>query len=327
MPDPRPAAVPVRLLDLHPPDGDFRADVLEGLGGAPKQLSPKYFYDKRGSKLFDAITRLPEYYLTRTELSIMDARMSGIAARIGPRACVIEFGSGSGLKTRKLLAGLIEPDAYVPVEISRSHLLDAAQSIANEFIDIEVLPVCADFTRPFDLPVPALPPARNLVYFPGSTIGNFRVHEAAGLLEVMRAEAGAGGGLLIGVDLRKDRGTLEAAYNDAAGVTAQFNLNLLHRINAELGADFDPDAFRHRAAWNEESGRIEMYLDSLREQTVTIAGEPISFSAGESIVTEYSHKYDPDEFAELAGSSGFRVANVWMDDDRLFSIQYLECLD
>ncbi len=327
MPNPQKAAPPVRLLDLHPPKGDFRADVLAGLGMSPKQLSPKYFYDERGSRLFDAITKLPEYYLTRTELSIMDARMAGMAACVGARACVIEFGSGSGLKTRKLLAGLIEPDAYVPVDISRGHLLDAAQSIANEFLDIEVLPVCADFTRPFDLPTPALPPERNLVYFPGSTIGNFRVQEAAALLEVMRAEAGVGGALLIGVDLRKDRETLEAAYNDAAGVTAEFNLNLLRRINAELGADFDPSAFRHRAAWNEGGGRIEMYLDSLLEQTVTIAGEPVSFSAGESIVTEYSHKYDLDDFAELAGNAGFRVADVWMDDERLFSIQYLECLD
>jgi dimethylhistidine N-methyltransferase len=309
-PRPTTAAAPVRLLDLHPTHGDFRSDVLEGLSADEKHLSPKYFYDELGSKLFDRITDLPEYYLTRTELAIMDASMGEIAASVGPRARVIEFGSGSGLKTRKLLAGLIEPDAYVPVEISRSHLLGAAQAIADDFPGIEVLPVCADFTRPFELPTPTLPAERNLVYFPGSTIGNFPVREAAALLEVMRTEAGSGGALLIGVDLRKDRGILEAAYNDAAGVTAEFNLNLLRRINTEIGADFDLERFEHRAVWNDDAGRIEMHLHSTIDQAVSVEGESFSFVAGESIVTEYSHKYDLDEFAKLAGNAGFSVAKV-----------------
>lgn len=321
------AEAAVRLLDLHPPHGDFRAEVLQGLRSDHKWLSAKYFYDERGSHLFDAITHLPEYYPTRTELAIMEGRMAEIAAHAGSRGCIIEFGSGSGLKTRRLLSGLDSPVAYVPVEISRDHLLSSAQTLADEFPDLEVLPVCADFTAPFELPVPAEQPNRNLVYFPGSTIGNFPDDEAAELLKVMRVEAGPGGGLIIGVDLRKDRQILERAYNDKDGITAEFNLNLLRRINRELGGDFDLNRFRHRAIWNGSDGRVEMYLDSQADQTVEIGGERISFGKGESILTEYSHKYEPQEFANLADSVGLRVVQVWIDPDALFSIQYLECVD
>jgi dimethylhistidine N-methyltransferase len=317
----------VRLLDLHPPHGDFRSEVLDGLGAEDKWRSAKYFYDERGSHLFDAITHLPEYYPTRTELGIMDSSMPEIAARVGPRSCIIEFGSGSGLKTRRLLNGLDSPVAYVPVEISRDHLLSSAQTLADEFQDLEVLPVCADFTAPFELPNPASQAERNVVFFPGSTIGNFTHEYAADLLAVMRIEAGRGGGLVVGVDLRKDRGILERAYNDARGVTADFNLNLLRRINRELGGSFDLDRFRHRAIWNDADGRIEMYLDSLADQIVTVAGERIRFREGESILTEYSHKYELREFAELASGSGLRVLQTWTDPDSLFSIQYLECVD
>jgi dimethylhistidine N-methyltransferase len=313
----------VKLLDLHPPIADFADDVLEGLSQPSKALAPKYFYDARGSRLFDRITELPEYYLTRTELAIMEASMADMAARVGPDASVIEFGAGSGLKTRRLLAGLDAPVCYVPVEISRDHLLGAAQVIADEFPAIEVLPVCADFTQPFELPEPVRTPARNLVYFPGSTIGNFPCPEAVELLRVMHTEAGAGGGLLIGVDLRKDRATLEAAYDDDAGVTADFNLNLLVRINRELGADFAVDQFRHEATWNPEAGRIEIRLVSRTEQSVRIKGRRIRFAAGEAILTEYSHKYELGEFRDLAGTAGFQVDKVWLDDDRLFSIQLL----
>ena len=323
MPDPLNQGTTVPLLDLHPPADDFEQDVIEGLSATTKQLSPKYFYDQRGSMLFDRITELPEYYPTRTELGIMAARMPEIAEHVGPGACVIEFGAGSGLKTHRLLAGLNAPVAYVPVEISRDHLLASAQAIADDFPEIEVLPVCADFTQPFDLPEPSQPPQRRLVYFPGSTIGNFPDTEALQLLKVMHTEAGPGGALLIGADLRKDRQILEDAYNDAAGVTAEFNLNLLRRINRELDADFDLDRFRHRAVWNEPDGRIEMRLVSLTRHSVTVAGTPVEFDEGEAILTEYSHKYGKAEFAALAERAGFRIDAVWTDPGELFSIQLL----
>jgi dimethylhistidine N-methyltransferase len=297
--------------------------VLEGLRRAEKSISPMYFYDAAGSALFDAITGLPEYYPTRAELAIMDAHLDEMAELAGPGVSVIEFGAGSGLKTRRLLAGLEDPIAYVPVEISRDFLLESAESIADAFPALEVLPVCADFTRPFQLPQPDRMPLRNLVYFPGSTIGNFTRGEACDLLQVMHTEAAAGGALLIGVDLRKDRRTLERAYNDAAGVTAEFNLNLLARMNRELGADFDPSRFGHEATWNEAAGRIEMRLVSRADQCVNVAGETVHFEAGEAILTEYSHKYELDEFADLAAGAGFAVARVWTDPDRLFSVQFL----
>jgi dimethylhistidine N-methyltransferase len=314
---------PVRLLDLHPPADDFAQDVIDGLTATEKSLSPKYFYDARGSRLFDRITELPEYYLTRTELAIMDASMAEIADHVGAEASVIEFGAGSGLKTRQLLAGLHGPVAYVPVEISKGHLLESAQAIAAEFPEIEVLPVCADFTRPFDLPQPARMPVRNLVYFPGSTIGNFPKPDAVELLRVMYAEAAEGGALLIGVDLRKDRQTLERAYDDDAGVTADFNLNLLARINRELGADFDLEKFHHDATWNPDAGRMEMRLVSDAAQSVQLQGRRIEFARGEAILTEYSHKYELDEFADLAAEAGFSVDEIWVDENRLFSIQLL----
>lgn len=323
----QPAEAPVpraiRLLDLHPPRADFRTAVLDGLRRRVKSISPMYFYDAPGSALFEAITELPEYYPTRTELAIMDRHLGEMARLAGPGVSVIEFGAGSGLKTRQLLAGLQDPVAYVPVEISREHLLDAAERIAKEFPALEVLPVCADFTRPFQLPEPDRMPLRNLVYFPGSTIGNFTPRQARSLLEVMHTEAAEGGALLIGVDLRKDRATLERAYNDAAGVTAEFNLNLLRRMNRELGADFDRSLFEHRADWNERAGRIEMRLVSRVAQRVAVAGETIHFDTGESILTEYSHKYELEQFAAMAAAAGFEVERVWTDPDALFSVQFL----
>jgi L-histidine N-alpha-methyltransferase len=313
----------VRLLDLHPPRSDFRSDVLQGLQKPDKSISPMYFYDAAGSALFDEITALPEYYPTRTELAIMDAHLDEIADMAGPEVSVIEFGAGSGLKTRQLLAGLHDPVAYVPVEISRDFLVESAETIAEAFPRLEVLPVCADFTRPFQLPDPDRMPLRNLVYFPGSTIGNFTRGEACSLLRVMHAEAASGGGLLIGVDLRKDRRTLERAYNDAAGVTAEFNLNLLRRMNRELDADFEVADFEHQATWNDAEGRIEMRLVSRREQRVAVAGATVSFDEGEAILTEYSHKYELDEFGEMASEAGFATECVWTDPDLLFSVHFL----
>jgi dimethylhistidine N-methyltransferase len=312
-----------RLVDFHPPRADMRADVLEGLSREQKALSPKYFYDERGSQLFEEITRLPEYYLTRTEDSIMRAFLPEMAEWIGPRAAVIEFGSGTGEKIRRLLKYLDLPVACVPVEISRGHLLASAHSLAADHPQLDVIAVCADFTRPFSLP-PIRGARRKLVFFPGSTIGNFAPQEALNLLTVMRQVAGDDGGLLIGADLVKATATLEAAYNDAQGVTARFNLNLLQRINRELDADFKVHAFRHRAIYSRQEARIEMYLVSQREQAVHISGQRFTFGKGERILTEYSHKYELQSFAEMVARAGFRVQQVWMDPKKLFSVQYLQ---
>ncbi len=298
------------------------AQILAGLGSPQKTLSPKFFYDERGSALFERITELPEYYPTRTEIAILRRHARELAALVGPQASLIEFGSGSSTKTRILLEHLEALAAYVPVDISPVQLHSAAAEIAADFPHIEVLPVAADFTRPFQLPQPRVMPLRNIVYFPGSTIGNFGPESALDLLRVMHQEAGEDGALLIGVDLRKDRAVLERAYNDAEGVTAAFNLNMLTRLNREFGANFDPGAFAHRAVYAEEAGRIEMHLVSRRAQTVRIAGETFRFREGETIRTECSYKYTLEQFAELAGSAGFSVHTVWTDDDRLFSVQY-----
>ncbi len=298
------------------------AEIHAGLSRVPKTLSPKFFYDDRGSQLFDQITELREYYLTRTETSIMEINVGDIAELTGPDASLIEFGSGSSLKTRILLQHLDRLAAYVPVDISRDHLVAAADVLARDFPHIEVLPVGADFTHPFDLPQPKVMPRRNLVYFPGSTIGNFLPDAALSLLQVMYQEAGADGALLIGVDLKKDQSILERAYNDSAGVTAEFNLNMLRRLNREFGANFDLARFAHRAIYNETFGRIEMHLVSQRSQTVTVAGRSFSFAAGETIHTECSHKYTIDEFAKLADRAGFKAQRVWTDPANLFSVHY-----
>ncbi len=314
-----------RLQDQQPSRQTFLDDVVTGLSASQKWLSPMYFYDEAGSKLFDRICELPEYYLTRTELQIMGEHLPEMAGAIGPRALLIEPGSGSSLKTRRLLAALHDPAAYVPVEISREHLMNAVSSLRSEFPGIEILPVCADFTSDFDIPEPASGEVkRRLIYFPGSTIGNFPIDEAAELLATMRKKIDAGGGLLIGVDLRKDAVVLEKAYNDHEGVTGRFNLNLLHRINQELGADFDLERFRHRAVWNDENSRIEMHLVSDGEQSVTIGGQDFHFVDDEYILTEYSHKFTFSGFEKLAREGGWTVRQVWTDNREYFSVQYLE---
>ena len=307
-----------------PPDlAEERAEVLEGLLAEQKRISPKYFYDERGSELFDQICALPEYYPTRTELSIMDAHLTEISKLVGPRAAVIEFGAGSNLKVRQLLDALEEPAAYVPVEISGDYLLKQAEDLASDYPNVHIQPVFADFTQPFELPEHPVRPERNLVFFPGSTIGNFTRGEARELLGVMRAEAKDDGALLIGVDLKKDPATVQAAYNDREGVTAEFNLNVLHRLNRELGANFDVDAFRHEAVYDEAEGRIEMRLVSLEDQVVKVAGRMISFRRGEHIITEYSHKYSVEEFHALARRAGFRPERTWTDEDGLFSVHFM----
>jgi dimethylhistidine N-methyltransferase len=313
------------VADFSPADTVMLADVLEGLAQPQKSVPSLYFYDRRGSELFDAITGLPEYYPTRTEISILEAHGTAMAKAIGPGVRLIELGSGSAIKTALLLARLDAPAAYVPVEISRDHLLEAAARIAAEFPQLEVLPVNADFTEPFDLPQPRRSAVRrNVAFFPGSTIGNFPRPMAAELLRATRREVGSGGAMLVGADLKKDPVILERAYNDSAGVTAQFNLNLLVRLNRELGADFEVAAFRHQAVWDEERSRIEMRLISERAQTVCIAGRCFEFAAGEVLVTEYSHKYSLEAFQALAEATGFWVSRVWTDAAGLFSVQLLE---
>jgi dimethylhistidine N-methyltransferase len=298
-------------------------EIIGGLTAPQKQLAPKYFYDERGSELFDEICRLPEYYPTRTELALMDEHLDEVAERVGPHAAVIELGAGSNQKIRMLLGRLREPVAYVPVDISADYLQRQAEDLAEDYPHLQVHPVFADFTQPFELPEHDRTPERNLLFFPGSTIGNFSRAQALALLEVMAGEAKPGGALLIGVDLRKDPALLHAAYNDAAGVTAEFNMNVLARLNRELGANFRLDRFRHDAVYDEAKGRIEMRLVSTEAQRVQIAGVDLAFAAGEYIITEHSHKYSVDEFRDLARRAGFTPDVTWVDDLCLFSVHYL----
>ena len=302
----------------------FLSEAVDGLRDDPKRLPCKYFYDAHGSHLFDRICELPEYYPTRTERSIMKQSADEMAKAIGPNALVIEYGSGSSLKTRLLLDVLETPAGYVPVDISCDHLMKAAAALSEDYPDVEVLPVCADFTAPFGIPETRRRAARRVVYFPGSTIGNFTRDGAIDLMRNVGELCGPGGALLIGVDLKKDRATLERAYDDSQGVTAEFNRNVLVRMNRELDADFDVSEFAHRAVWVEGPGRVEMHLVSQVDQTVHLDDERIEFAAGEHICTEHSHKYTLDGFAKLANAAGFSVGEIWTDKNRRFSVQILE---
>jgi L-histidine Nalpha-methyltransferase len=312
------------VIAATPPHDELTDDVIEGLRKSPKELSPVWFYDELGSFLFDSICELPEYYVTRTEVGIMDAHAAEMAYCIGPQAALIEFGSGTSLKTRLLLDVLDEPVAYVPVDISRDHLLDAAGDLARDYPALQVRPVCADFTQPFELPRRVAAAQRRVVYFPGSTLGNFTHEQAQGLLARIRKMIGRNGGLLIGIDLRKDPGVLQRAYDDAAGVTAEFNLNALRHLNRELGSDFDLKAFEHCAVWVEDESRIEMHLVSKRDQVVNVRGERIAIGRGEHLRTEYCHKYTLEGFADLAARADLAVTRVWMDVEKKFSVQLLE---
>lgn len=310
------------LSHLAPEQQQFREDVLRGLQAARKELPSKYFYDDTGSQLFEQICEQDEYYLTRTELSIMQERAREMAALLGPRCLLIEYGSGSSIKTRLLLDVLEDPAGYVPIDISRSQLLASAASLRLAYPDLEILPVHADYTGDFELPTPSKPCVRKVAYFPGSTIGNFERAQARRFLHQI-ATTCQGGGLLIGVDLRKDFAILHRAYNDAQGITAQFNKHLLERINRELQADFQVQQFGHYAFYNPVWERVEMHLVSLRDQVVSIGEVAIFFKRGESIWTESSHKYTLDDFARLAADAGFTVERVWTDPRALFSVQYL----
>ena len=298
----------------------FRRDVLAGLACDQKQLPSKYFYDERGSRLFETICEMDEYYLTGTELDIMRRFAPEMGAQIGAGVMLVEYGSGSGTKTRILLDHLPEPVAYVPVDISGEHLRRTAGQFAQDYPNIEILPVAADFTRPFPLPTSERSPSHAAVYFPGSTIGNFPHEQAMRLLQRIAPLCGSGGGLLIGIDLRKDVRVIEAAYNDQQGATAEFNLNLLYRINRELDANFELDRFGHLAEYRRDEGRIEMFLVSERDQGVAIGDQVFDFYAGERILTEYSHKYTIDGFAALAGEAGLSLHRQWTDDREYFAV-------
>jgi dimethylhistidine N-methyltransferase len=320
---------PAREPRREPGDADdFRQSALMGLAQPRKAIPAKYLYDAQGSALFDAICELPEYYLTRTEIAILRARAPEIARLAGLRAALVEFGGGSCVKARILLDALEAPAAYVPVDVSGEHLERAAAALAADYPGLPVAAVCADYMRPFRLPPAALRADKRVGFFPGSTIGNLRPEEARAFLgHAARLLGRTGGEMIVGVDLKKDPALLHAAYNDSCGVTAAFSLNLLARMNRELGADFDLARFAHDAFYNAGRGRIEIYLRSLAEQTVTVAGRRVRFAAGERLHTEYSYKYAPDEFRRLAAEAGFRALESWTDPAALFSVHYLRAAD
>jgi L-histidine Nalpha-methyltransferase len=301
----------------------FRRDVLAGLSRPQRSLPCKYLYDKEGARLFETICELPEYYPTRTEISILQANIEEIATIIGPRANLVDLGSGNGQKTRLLMDYLELPASYCPVDVSHEQLLECSRQLAEDYPGLAIEPVCADYNEPFRMP--ALPPGSGpiTVFFPGSTIGNFEPSEAISFLKRMSRLCGEEGGLLIGVDLKKSAHVLNPAYNDSRGVTAQFNLNLLARANRELHSKFELPQFRHHAFYNERANRIEMHLVSRRLQRVPVDGTAFVFARDEPIVTEHSYKYTIGQFRELAAKSGFEVLRHWTDEHRWFSVQYL----
>jgi dimethylhistidine N-methyltransferase len=311
--------------DLAPTEESFRDAVLAGLTRRAKSIPCRFLYDELGSALFDEICELPEYYLTRTETAILAECAPEIADLAGRHAQLIEFGSGSARKVRLLLDALAEPDAYVAIDISREPLRRAAEEVAAEFPDVPVVAICADYLQPLRLPaLPARGEGRRLGFFPGSTIGNFAPDDAVDFLAGCRRVVGRDGAMLVGVDLKKDPVLLDAAYNDSAGVTAAFTLNLLERMNREVDADFQLDRFAHDAFYNAARGRIEIYIRSLTDQIVTVAGRAIRFAADERIHTEDSCKYTIAEFQRLAAHAGFRPRRHWTDAHELFSVHLLE---
>ncbi|HBV61533.1 MAG TPA: L-histidine N(alpha)-methyltransferase [Rhodopirellula sp.] len=302
----------------------FRDDVLKGLNSPIRSIPSKYFYDQQGSLLFDQICELQEYYPTRTETRIMQRSAKMMAACIGTNTRLVEYGSGSSVKTRILLDQLKQLDSYLPIDISREHLHTTANNLAVEYPHHDIQPLVGDFTKPINLPKTSSPQTRTCIYFPGSTIGNFTHEEASRLLHSMRSTAGPRGSLLIGFDLLKDKHTLEAAYNDRDGVTAQFNLNVLSRINRELDAQVEVASFDHKAIFNEEAGRIEMRLRSLRNQSIRIDDHFFHINAGDEILTEYSHKYTVEGFTTMADEAGWSCRAVWHDAQTYFAVMYLE---
>jgi dimethylhistidine N-methyltransferase len=320
-PSPQPGAPGVvRFYSFLPRAEGFSEDVLAGLALPRKSIPPKYFYDEQGCRLFEAICELPEYYLTRTEMAILRGNIAEIAQFVGPEAQLIEFGSGVQAKTRILIQAL-QTQLYVPIDIAIDTLRASSTELARRFPFLNVVGICADHTRPIALPeFVGVQIRRKAIFFPGSTIGNFTPAEALVFLRQARKMAGAGGVLLIGVDLKKDKATLDAAYADSKGVTEQFNLNLLHRINRELSADFQVKRFRHKAFYDPALGRVEMHLESQYSQFVHVAGRRFDFAPGETIHTEISCKYSIAEFQELGKRAGFTPEKVWTDPELLFSV-------
>jgi dimethylhistidine N-methyltransferase len=309
-------------IDRAPEVSVVRQEVIRALSERPKRLPCKLFYDELGSRLFERICELDEYYLTRTELGILRERVAEVATMAGAGCRLLEFGSGASVKTRLVLDALERPSSYVPIDIARTALLSSAAALAVDYPALDVQPVCADYTREVELP-PAAPCTRTLGFFPGSTLGNFEPHEAVTFLRRARKHCGPGGFLLLGADRKKDKRLLEAAYDDRSGVTAAFNLNILRVVNRELGARFSLEAFRHRALYDERRGRVEMHLVSLAKQRIAIGTERFSFEAGEPIVTEHCYKYDLDELEGLARKSGFEVSRTWSDSRELFAVVLL----
>jgi dimethylhistidine N-methyltransferase len=310
----------VAVHDFEPDVATMREEVVRGLSCEPKRLPSQYLYDETGARLFERICDTVEYYLTRTEVSILEMNMDAISARIGPGALVIEPGSGNGHKTRLLLDGLKDPAGYVPIDVSRKQLARCTKEIRQEFPDLEVLPVCADFTGDYGVPATTADVRSRVMYFPGSTIGNFAPPEA---VAVLRHLASLGRSMLIGIDLKKDRSILEPAYDDAGGYSREFALNLLVRLNRELGADFVVEQFGYEAPYNEDAGRIEMALVSDRKQAAHIDRHRVEFQRHERMLTEYSYKFDLEGFAELAGQAQLEVAETWTDPADLFGVLYL----
>lgn len=312
-----------RRSDVATTASSLKSAVLRGLRSHPKTLPAALFYDARGAELFDEITRLPEYYLTRTEQSILQQHAKTLADHIGPNAAIIEFGSGAATKVRYLLNALTDVAAYVPVDVSREQLDHIAAERAIEYPDVPMLPVWADYNEPFDLP--DLPDgSRRIGFFPGSTIGNLHPEEAIAFLQRVRDTVGVTGGLVLGVDRRKNPRLLHAAYNDSAGVTAEFNLNALSRLNREFQATFSRAAFAHRAFFNDAKSRIEMHLEAISPQHVTVLGQSVNFAAGETVLTEYSYKYDRPLLERVVTEGGFRIAELFTDANQWFWVAWLE---
>ncbi len=313
-----------QFFDQHPQAADFRADIIQGLSAAQACISPKYFYDETGSRLFEAICNTGEYYPTRTEVSIIRDNIDDIVDVLGRDCLLIEPGSGDSYKVRLLLDAL-RPIAYLPIDISKRYLQGEAKKLAAEFTWLNVHAICADFTGKLELPY-HVEATNKVAFFPGSTIGNFIPEQAVQVLAEIKNMVGEGGGLLIGVDLEKDSGILNAAYNDKSGYTEKFNKNLLVRINRELGANFNLEQFRHLAFYNEDEYRIEMHLLSTQDQQVSIDDKTFNFKKDQSILTEYSHKYSIERFRKLAASAGFETVKTWLDEKHLFSVFYLRAL-
>ena len=310
----------VAVLDLAPERGDFRAELIDGLTKSPRFLPCKYFYDETGSELFLKICELPEYYITRTELRILRDNAEEIAATLGPGVELIGFGTGAGTKTRLLISHLEDPVAYIPVDISKDQLVESSATFSRDFPTMDVLPVCADYLQPLVLPAALRPAHKRVVYFPGSTIGNFEPRDAEIFLQRIAEICGRGGALLIGVDLQKEAAIIENAYNDSAGVTASFNLNILARANRELDANFDLDLWVHRAIYDAKIGRIEMHLISKAYQTANIGPETFVFEEGEHLITEFSYKYSVAGFTQMARSVGMKFERLWTDEAQLFGL-------